>query len=565
MTVALTPTPTDITRFYRHNEMTDILQGLAAGFPTLCSIESMGQSYEGRDLWVLTITNTATGPADEKPAMYIDGNIHAGELTGCNVALSTAERLLFGYGSDEEITHLLDTSAVYIAPRVQPDGAEKYMTTPYTLRSSVRHWPETEQDSGLTPQDLNDDGLILQMRVPDPRGEWRISAHDPRLMVKRAPDEMTAEGGFFRLYTEGLLHEWTRGPVKLARTLEGLDLNRNWPANWSPLQRGGGPFPLSEPETRAVAAFISAHPNISIAQNYHTTGGVILRAPCAVGDNAVPPRDKDLYSAVGDLGEAITGYPCSSVHDSFQEVDDAGRRSQSGGFIEWTYDHLGILSFATELWDIQSRAGIERPKNDPMRTMRVQTEEDGLKLLAFNDEQLGGRGFVAWAPFEHPQLGAVEIGGWKSKEVRQNAPAEFLEDECERNSAYSIRQGLMLPRLVIDSVETEAVSDDLHIVRAHVSNHGYLSTSATDQAQRVNAVTPVTVEIEGAGEVLLGQRRQSLGQLQGRFSARGMMFAYGMAKVDNERMVEWLVRGTGNVTIVARGQRSGVARCEVAL
>src|SRR5690606_27237685 len=109
---------------------------------------------------------------------------------GCNVALHTADLLLHGYGSDPEITALLDTRAFYIAPRVQPDGAELYLTTPLTLRSSVRPWPKDEEDEGLTPDDINGDGLILQMRVPDPKGEWRISEHDDRLMVKRRPDEL---------------------------------------------------------------------------------------------------------------------------------------------------------------------------------------------------------------------------------------------------------------------------------------------------------------------------------------------------------------------------------------
>src|SRR5690606_17461322 len=119
------------------------------------------------------------------------GNIHAGEITGCNVALYTADLLLHGYGSDNDITTLLDTRAFYIAPRVQPDGAELYLTTPITLRSSVREWPEVDDDEGLTPDDINGDGLVVQMRVQDPTGEWRVSEHDNRLMVKRRPDELT--------------------------------------------------------------------------------------------------------------------------------------------------------------------------------------------------------------------------------------------------------------------------------------------------------------------------------------------------------------------------------------
>lgn len=552
----------DITRFHKFDELTAILNGWVEQYPNLARLDSIGKSYEGRDIWVLTITNQETGADTDKPAMYIDGNIHAGEVTGCNVALYTAEMLLLGYGNDADITTLLDTRTFYIAPRVQPDGAELYLTTPITLRSSVRNWPEVDDHEGLVPDDINNDGLVVQMRVPDPKGEWRISEHDDRLMVKRRPDELT--GTFYRIYTEGYLNDWVRGPVKIAPPKYGIDQNRNWPANWSVYQRGGGPFPLSEPETRAVAGFIDQHRNISIIQNYHTMGGVILRSPCAVGDAAIPPRDMEVYEVMGKIGQEITGYPPISVYDAFPELDERGRRNTSGGFIEWTYDHLGIFSFATELWDLQSRAGIEKPAKDPMRVVRELTEEDGLKLLKFNDEQLNGEGFVPWTAFEHPQLGPVEIGGWKTKEMRQNAPPQFLEDECVRNAAFSVRQAAMTPRLTIENVEVETLAENLHVVRAIVSNEGFLPTNGSAQAVRNNIARPVKVDLEGA-EVVMGKASQQIGHLMGRSANRGMMMMFGMAKVENERMVEWLVRGSGSVTITASSDKAGTVRQEVAL
>ncbi|MFW6074373.1 MAG: M14 family metallopeptidase [Chloroflexota bacterium] len=546
----------DVTRFYTYDELTAILNRYVEAFPELASLESIGQSYEGRDIWALTITNSATGPAADKPAMYIDANIHAGEVTGCSVVLYTADTLLHGYGTDDRITYLLDTRTFYLLPRVQPDGVEKYLTTPEMLRSSVRQWPFDYDDEGLTPEDINDDGLILQMRVPDQNGEWRASNRDPRLMVKRGPDEF--EGEFYRLYTEGMINDYDGGPVRFARPRYGLDQNRNWPAQWSVHQRGGGPYPLSEPETQAVAKFVEGHRNISIVQNYHTAGGVILRAPCAVGDDALPPRDAEIYADFGAIGEDVTGYPCSPVYNAFPRRDDAGRRSTAGGFIEWTYDHLGIWSFATELWDIQSRAGIERPKDDPMRSVREPTEDDGLKLLTFLDEELDGEGFVPWQRFDHPQLGQVEIGGWNIKFMRQNAPPKFLQDEAERNTAFTIRQAGMTPELGLENVEVEGVGGDLYIVRATVVNRGYLPTHNSWALLRNGTARPVELEIEG-GEVLMGKRRQEIGHLAGRSGNRGMMPMFGMSKVDNERRVEWLVRGTGPLTVHARSEKAGAA------
>jgi murein tripeptide amidase MpaA len=161
-------------RYYKYDELTAYVKSAAQSHPQLASIDSMGQSWEGRDVWVLTLTNRETGCPDEKPAIYIDGNIHAGEVTGSMVCLYTIDYLLRSFGCDEETTWLLNNRTFYIAPRVNPDGAELYLTTPYMLRSSVRPYPDAlvEGLPGLHPEDVNDDGWILLMRLrDDARGE----------------------------------------------------------------------------------------------------------------------------------------------------------------------------------------------------------------------------------------------------------------------------------------------------------------------------------------------------------------------------------------------------------
>jgi murein tripeptide amidase MpaA len=543
----------DATHFYRFDELTSLLDRYAATYPHLAELASVGQSYEGRNIWCLTITNKDTGPASQKPAMYIDGNIHAGEVTGCNVCLYTIDYSLTRYGSDDQVTQLVDTTTFYVLPRVQPDGAEKYLTTPYTLRSSVRPWPTDEEDDGLYEEDIDGNGLILQMRVEDSNGEWKTSEKDPRLMIKREPHDFN--GTFYRLYVEGMLRDPRPEPVKFATSPYGIDQNRNWPANWSPWQKGGGAYPLSEPETATVAKFIDSHPNIVIAQNYHTTGGVILRAPCAEGDSSIPQADLEIYKAIGTVGEQQTGYPSTPVYDAFPMTDNQGRRATSGGFIEWTYGHKGILSFATELWDIKSRAGIERDKNDTMRVVREETEDDGLKLLEWNDRELGEKGFIPWQTFEHPQLGEVEIGGWNTKEVRQNAPPAFLQDECERNLQFSLRQAAMLPRLGFKSVETESLGNDLHIVRVTLENSGFLPTNGCELGTRLQ-LPQIVVRVDGM-DVLIGRPKIEVGHLQGRASALVGRNRPGQFRVENEKLVEILVRGSGEVTVTAESDRAG--------
>jgi len=568
----MTATPTtpetvtyDPTHFHTHEELTDLLGAWAAVYPALMAFTSIGQSYEHRDIWAATVTNTATGPAHEKPALYVDGNMHAGEVTGCAVALHTLHHLLTRYGTDAAITDLLDTHTLYILPRVNPDGAEKYLTTPYTLRSSVRPYPDAELDEGLTPEDLDGDGRILQMRVPDAKGEWKISTHDPRLMLKRAPGD--AGGQYYRVYTEGRLNKYLHGPVKVAKPLEGLDINRNYPGNWSATQRGGGQYPLSEPETRAVAAFVVAHPNICAILNYHTTGGVNLSPPCATSDATMPLKDREVYKALGALAAEASGYPYISVYDAYPAVDERGTRSAAGGFIEWAWEGLGIWGLAPELWDIVGKAGVTFP-DIKQKLLHDPSEEEGLALLKFNDEQLGGEGYIDWHTFDHPQLGPVEIGGWWAKRVRQNAPPQFLPEEEEKYTQFTLTYAALTPRVQVGTTEVEAVAPGLWIVRAMIENTGWLPTHLSERAVRNDVARPVKVRIEG-GEVLMGTPETEIGNLEGRSVTTGTMFAFGPgARADNEHLVEWLVRvpdGMTQVTITAVSEKGGTHRVTVPL
>ena len=190
-----------------------------------------------------------------------------------------AYTLLSEYGKDKKISHLLDTSAYYILPRANPDGAELAMADiPEYVRSSVRPYPFEDKLEGLHSQDIDKDGRILTMRIKDPNGDWKVSSLDPRLMERRKPDELGGE--YFRLLPEGYIEDFDGFQIKVAKPHRGLDFNRNFPVEWRPEsdQRGAGPYPTSEVETKAMVDFISSHPNINLGITYHTYSGVNFKA-----------------------------------------------------------------------------------------------------------------------------------------------------------------------------------------------------------------------------------------------------------------------------------------------
>lgn len=159
----------DWNRYYTSAETNQILAEYHALHPGLTELYSIGESLRGQPLMVMEITNEATGPAAEKPALYVDGGIHAGELTGSAVATHLVGVLLSGYGRDPRITRLLDTRGFYVRPKFNPDGADLALVEDQFLRSTTRPVDEDEDDRADEdpPEDLDGDGWITRMRVPD--------------------------------------------------------------------------------------------------------------------------------------------------------------------------------------------------------------------------------------------------------------------------------------------------------------------------------------------------------------------------------------------------------------
>ena len=127
-------------RYYRYHAMVEALEDFSRAYPNLAKLYSIGKTYEDRDIWCMELTNQATGPAEEKPGYYLDGNTHAGEVTGSMACLYTIDWLLGGYGKEDRATRILDTKVIYVLPRLCCDGAELYLTTPHMLRSTVHEW-----------------------------------------------------------------------------------------------------------------------------------------------------------------------------------------------------------------------------------------------------------------------------------------------------------------------------------------------------------------------------------------------------------------------------------------
>lgn len=553
-------------KFYRYNELTRLLKEYAKEYPDLIRLESIGKSHEGRDVWLVTATNFKSGEAAEKPALWVDGNIHASEVTASAAALYLVNALATKYKKDETVTRALDTRALYIVPRVNPDGAEWALADkPKIIRSSTREYPYTDDplDGLVSGEDIDGDGRVLQMRIEDPNGAWKVHPDDPRLMIRREPIE--SGGKYYRILPEGLIKDYDGVTIKVIGPKQGLDLNRNFPVAWRTEsdQHGAGPYPISEPEARNLADFIVKHPNITGAISFHTMSAVLLRPYDDRSDDEFPTDDLWTYQKIGEKGTQITNYPNISVFHDFKYHP---KQVTTGAFDSWCYDHLGLFAWTVEFWSPMKQAGIEKFKY--IEWYREHPIEDDLKLLKWNDEVLKGKGYVDWYEYKHPQLGRVEFGGWDSLNMWTNPPLEFLEKEISPFPDWIVWHALISPRLVSLETKVTSLGGDSYRIRLVVQNEGWLPTYVTKKALERKMTRGVIAEIELPKGATLesGKPRQELGELEGR--AYKPVNPEETDEGTSERVkVEWVVKAKkgAKVKLLAKHERAGVVREEVVL
>ena len=543
----------EFDRYLRYDELVGWLEALAGDHPDLVTVETYGRSFEGRELKLVTVTDASTGAHDTKPAHWVDASIHAVELTATVAACSLLQHLVDGHASGEPVvTEALRTRTFYVVPRVNPDGAEWALGDPPRFRrSSVRPWPwaDAHRWPGAHVEDVDGDGRVLQMRIPDPAGAWMPHPDDARLTIPVPLDGAPAATPRFRLLDEGTIVDFDGFTIPTPRPPEGLDMNRNFPAGWGTGVRGSGDHPLSEPEIDALVRAIVARPNICGYNAFHTSGGVLLRPSSTAADSALPPVDVWVWTQLGEIGAALTGY---TVHSVFEDFTWDKTDTMSGAADDWAYEHLGVYSWTTEFWDAVHRATGEKVGHHFWYL--GPTDAQALAVLRWCDDNAPDQ-YVAWYPFEHPQLGPIELGGWHHAGIWTNPPLHLLREEVAPHARWAVAQAMASPCLEIVHTAAADFGAGTWRVEAGVANTGWLPTHISARGAKDELTKPIVAELVGA-EVVGAPAGQLLGQLQGRTAAR---FAQWHDGTPDRLLATWVVRAAAGteVTLSAAHERAG--------
>ena len=529
-------------KYYTAEGLAALSKKIADAHPNLVKRQSIGKSTEGRDIWMLAITNYKVGNADRKPGFYIDGNIHSNEIQGGEISTYTAWYLTENFEDIDYVTEMLNERIFYIVPTINPDARNNYMKEANTGSSPRAGMIAMDDDGdGLFDEDgledLDGDGSVTRMRRKSPTGNMIVDPKDPRMMIEIGPDDVVTGQRYEFLGAEGIDND---GDGRVNEDRPGYyDPNRDWGWKWQPdyVQRGAYKYPFSAPETRAVADFVLSHPNIAGAQSYHNSGGMILRGPGAEEDLSTYNRaDIVIYDAIGKKGEEMMpGYRYMVVYKDLYSV--------FGGELDWFYGGRGIYTFTNEIF---SSFAYYKTK-----------ERDRNQMYTFEKDLLLGDAFTEWKAYDHPTYGEIEIGGFR-KNIGRATPGFMLEEELHRNMAFTFYHAHHMPRLSISDVKEKKLSGGLTEITAYINNDRLMPTHAS-QDLKYNISRPDYISIKGA-KVISGMlvNNEDFGVTTEQKNNPEKIKVSNL-KGNNVTKVRWIIKGNSWNTITVDSEKGGLA------
>lgn len=477
------------------------LAAICSGSGGLARLGKLGDSAGGRPIDLVTIAGDGERPVNERPAVLVVAG-GDGRMRLCTeLAIAHVEYLVRDHRAGHEATRkLLAEKVVWVVPMLNPDG-------PALERSGNARALDLDRDGRSdedAPRDLDGDGMVAQMRWPDPDGEWLVDQKDVRLM--RKADKKAGERGTHQLAPEAadVDADGERGEDPGT----GVQVVRNFAQRHTEFAREAGPFPMSEPETRALADFVLAHRNVATAVVWDRDD-VLLATPKA--GEAKPRQQFDgIHSGDVQLFERIG----KLYRDRTRRSGESTPR-MDGSPWSWLYAQVGIPTFASDVWRV--------PRGGKEGDVEISDEQARLRACG-----TAGHGFVAWHSFRHPQLGDVELGGFVADRDFELCSVDERSTVFAAHHGFLLEIGAMGSKVAIRSLTAEALGGGATRLKAVIVNDGDWPTLCAMADHTRRYVTGRVRLVLGGASLVAGDVQQTLPVLEA---------------LGGKREYEWVVTG----------------------
>jgi hypothetical protein len=384
-TSAEEPRPLGPTVYHSFDEMETELNQIAADHPGITRLESIGKSYEGRDIWAMKVSDNPDIEEDE-PEIFYNSMHHAREWLTMEVALYILNYLTDNYGSNSTITNIVDNRQIWIIPCVNPDGRvwDSAADDPTSHRSQPSGWRKNRVDHG----------------------------------------------------------EGSRG-VDLNRNygyMWGGAGASDVPS--SPTYRG--PEPFSELETKAIRDFVAQH-DFVFAISYHSYGQLLLY-PWGYTYN--DPADEELFLAVGEKMANLITNKAGSSYPGYTPQQGSDLYLTSGTDDDWLYGEMGIYSYTIELYPLgnESDPAVNSPYDrfHPRADKVVPVCEDNIEAalyiaqIADNPNQVFDYHVSLSANLSRKQVNQTETGAFPMSIINDGANSDMYDITTSPIPGWSI-------------------------------------------------------------------------------------------------------------------------------
>jgi hypothetical protein len=514
------------------------------GASALVEVSGLGRSRGGRAIQTLKLSS-AVGDETARPAILVVAGLDGPHAYTTSMAVSFLRQLVAGYGRDERITSFLDSTTVYCLPRLDVDGAAARFAQPLAEVMGTGRGIDNDRD-GLRgedpPADVNGDGWVTRMRVVDSEGEWIIDPADPRAMKKA--DRAAGEVGRFKNYGEGYDRD---GDERVAEDAP-LDavVNRNFPRNWTENDGAAGRYPTDEPGVLAMCDFILAHTDIALVLAYGDEGNLVGK----------PETQKD--AGPSERGSVVTGIfeedakVYAELGKRYRKITDnksEGLGEQPGSLQGWLYHHRGLFTLNISPWAVPLDAkakteegGDEDEQGALLKNSKTSAEQDDAesqddspeasddsKRLLWLDQN-GIEAHVPWTRFDHPELGEVEIGGFKPYALVEPGPARLAKITAV-HFEHLLSLAELLPRPSLNLIEFQDLDSGLFEVSVALSNRALLPLfSRAGERSRTGSPVQVHLDLPQGAELIAGSLRT---------------LVHGLEGAGGRKELRWLIRFSG--------------------
>jgi len=510
--------------------------------PGVLSSAILTDSPGQRPLHLIRIGEDPESVSSSNPSVFVGANFEGNRPLTTEGAIFLAETIVADPAHYESLNW-------YIVPMGNPDAAARYFKAPLS-DDSRNDYPTNDDRDEQTDEDgvndLNGDGWITKMRVIHPDGEWITSDTDPRLMVKA--DGKKGQQGVYKIYSEGTDDD---GDGKYNEDGPGgTSIAKNFPQLFQHHTADGGKFPGSTPESYAIMKFVFDHPDIAMIVAFGSTnwcytppkGGrkgekdlnkIKLSERQARFMNLDPnptyslaelvetyktenPQthiDESRMMSLLSLGAALNPQAgdlvfyekYSSDYKAFlkeQGVDEERLEpapARDGSFELWGYFHVGVPVFSMDLWGINKKDS-------------CSVEESLLDLV---DSQPNNFSFADWEAYDHPTLGAVEIGGFVPGSCT-TPPSEWTDSLLNLHIPWILKLARELPDLHIYKTHTTEKGNGIYQLDIWVENKAFIPFP-TAMGSRNRQPAPAVLTLEGESvKFISGYRRTPITSVAGK-------------------------------------------------